>query len=131
MSADMELNEKIFDLKLKGYCCSQIIMALGLEYLEKENDDLIAAMGAFCVGMEEGKLCGTLAAAACLLFMADGRAAKNELRGELMDWFYDSFGGYDCDDVLRGSEMNKIAICPGMIAGTYEKVCELLEWEPA
>ncbi|MDR1574282.1 MAG: C-GCAxxG-C-C family protein [Clostridiales Family XIII bacterium] len=125
----MELNEKIFDLKLKGYCCSQIITALGLAQMEKENDDLIAAMGAFCVGLEEGKLCGTLAAAAALLFVADARAAGAELRAELMDWFYDRFGGYDCDDILQGNEMNKIAVCPGMITETYEKLCELLAWE--
>jgi hypothetical protein len=126
----MELNEKIFDLKLKGYCCSQIIMALGLARLERENDDLIAAMGAFCVGMDEGKLCGTLAAAAGLLFMAKSHVAEaTELRTELMDWFYDRFGGYDCADVLQGNDMNKIAVCPGMITETYEKVCELLAWE--
>jgi hypothetical protein len=125
----MELDEKLFELKLKGYCCSQIIMALGLEKLGKENDDLIAAMGAFCNGLEEGKLCGTLAAAVSLLFMADASAAKSALRAALMDWFYDRFGGYDCEEILQGNEMNKIAVCPGMIAETYETVCELLEWE--
>jgi hypothetical protein len=120
----------MFDLKLKGYCCSQIIMALGLEDMGKENDDMIAAMGAFCIGLDEGKLCGTLAAAVCLLFLADERAAQGVLRREMMDWFYDRFGGYDCDDILQGNEMNKIAVCPGMIAETYEKLCELLELEP-
>jgi hypothetical protein len=126
----MELNERMFDLKLKGYCCSQIIIALGLEDLGKENEDLIAAMSAFCVGLEEGKLCGTLAAAVCLLFLADEHAARTELRGALMDWFYDRFGGYDCDDIVQGNEMNKISVCPGMIAETYEKVCDLLDLEP-
>jgi hypothetical protein len=125
----MDLNERIFDLKLKGYCCSQIIMALGLADLERENDDLIAAMGAFCNGLDEGKLCGTLAAAAALLSVADARAAETERRAVLMDWFYDRFGGYDCDDILQGNDMNKLAICPGMIAETYEKLSELLEWE--
>jgi hypothetical protein len=125
----MELNEKLFEMKLRGYCCSQIIMALGLERLERENDDLIAAMEAFCNGLDEGKICGTLAAAVSLLFVADARAAKAELREALMDWFYDRFGGYDCDDIVQGNEMNKIAVCPGMIAETYEKIRELLAWE--
>ena len=125
----MELNEKLFERKLKGYCCSQIIMSLGLERLDRENDDLIAAMEAFCNGLNEGKLCGTLAAAVSLLFVADARAAKAELREALMDWFYDRFGGYDCDEIVQGNEMNKIAVCPGMIAETYEKLCELLAWE--
>ncbi|MDR2132424.1 MAG: C-GCAxxG-C-C family protein [Clostridiales Family XIII bacterium] len=125
----MGLDEKIFDMKLKGYCCSQIIMGLGLARLERENADLIAAMGAFCNGLEEGKLCGTLTAAVSLLFVADARAAESELRAALMDWFYDRFGGYDCEDILQGNEMNKIAVCPGMIAETYAMVCELLAWE--
>jgi hypothetical protein len=125
----MELNERLFDLTLKGYCCSQIIMALGLEDMGKENHDLIMAMGAFCIGLEEGKLCGTLAAAVCLLFLADERAAQSGLRREMTDWFYDRFGGYDCEDIIQGNEMNKISVCPGMIAETYEKVCEMLDLE--
>jgi hypothetical protein len=125
----MELDEKLFELKCRGYCCSRIIMALGLDRLGRENPDLLAAMEAFCNGLNEGKICGTLAAAVSLLFVADAPAAKAELRETLMDWFYDRFGGYDCDEIVQGNEMNKIAVCPGMIAETYEKVCELLEWE--
>jgi hypothetical protein len=114
-------------MKLKGYCCSQIIMALGLEDLGRENEDLIAAMGAFCNGMEEGKLCGTLAAAVALLFLVDARAAADGLRAEIMDWFFDCFGGYDCDEITGGNAMNRISICPGMVVQTYEKLQELLE----
>jgi hypothetical protein len=36
------MNEDIFELKLHGYCCSQIIMELGLRKLGKENSDLVA-----------------------------------------------------------------------------------------
>jgi hypothetical protein len=121
-----DLAERVFELKLKGYCCSQIIMALGLEDLEKENDDLIAAMGGLCNGLEDGKLCGALAAAVCLLYLADPRTAQQGLRADLTDWFYDRFGGYDCDEITQGNPLNKIQICPGMILETYEMLRELL-----
>lgn len=120
-------SERIFEFKLKGYCCSQIIMGLGLESLEKENDDLIRAMGGFCNGLEEGKLCGTLAAGVALLYMVDPKEANKELRSSLMDWFYDRFGGYECEEILEGNPMNKLEICPVMIEETYEMICELLD----
>ncbi|MDR3294654.1 MAG: C-GCAxxG-C-C family protein [Clostridiales Family XIII bacterium] len=123
----MELNERLFEMKLKGYCCSRTIMALGLEDLGKENEDLIAAMGGFCNGMENGKLCGTLAAAVALLFLVDARAADLELRAALMDWFYDQFGGYDCDEIINGDPTKKVTFCPGMVAETYRKLQDLLD----
>ena len=30
------MQEKIFTLKMNGYCCSQIIMEIGLELMERE-----------------------------------------------------------------------------------------------
>jgi hypothetical protein len=126
----MDVAERIFDMKLKGYCCSQMIMAMGLEDLGRDNEDLIAAMGAFCNGMEEGRVCGTLAAGVSLLFLVDAESAKAELREALMDWFFDRFGGYDCEDIMDGNPMNRISVCPGMIVETYEKLLELLGEKP-
>jgi hypothetical protein len=37
------MDTRISELSRQGYCCSQIIMKLGLEKIEKENQDLIAA----------------------------------------------------------------------------------------
>jgi hypothetical protein len=54
------MNQDIFELKLHGYCCSQIIMELGLRKMEKENSDLIAAMAGLCNGLWQGKTCGLL-----------------------------------------------------------------------
>ncbi|TEB04429.1 hypothetical protein Psch_04156 [Pelotomaculum schinkii] len=43
MDADVRLNE----LSLKGYCCSQVILQLGLEVQNKENPDLIQAVSSY------------------------------------------------------------------------------------
>ena len=56
------MNEEILDLKLKGYCCSQMIMEMGLRRLEKENEDLVSAMAGLCDGMWSGRVCGILSA---------------------------------------------------------------------
>lgn len=123
----MDLKERIFELKLKGYCCSQIIMALGLSDLHRENPDLISAMGGLCNGFEEGKFCGTLGAAISLLYLVDPYEANKSMRADLMDWFYDRFGAYDCEEILDGNPMNKTTLCPVMVEETYEMLQEFLE----
>lgn len=123
------MEDRIFELRMNGYCCSQIIMQMGLLHVRKENPDLIAAMKGLCNGLQEGKVCGTLSAAACLLFLADPEGAALRLNLELLEWFYDSFEAYDCEELLAGNPMNKIAKCPMIVEETYKKIAELLEWE--
>lgn len=123
------MEDRIFELKMNGYCCSQIIMQMGLDHMGKENPDLIAAMRGLCNGLQEGKVCGTLSAAACLLFLADPERAATRLNLELLEWFYDAFGAIDCEELLEGDPMNKVAKCPMIVESTYKKVVELLEWE--
>ena len=54
-----EKQERMMDLRMKGYCCSQIVMQMGLDHLGKENPDLIATSAGRCDGMYSGKTCGT------------------------------------------------------------------------
>ena len=123
----MGLEERIFDYRLKGYCCSQIIMAMALEDMgSEENPDLIAAMGGLCDGLQEGKLCGTLAAAVCALYTADPYEADMTLRSELTEWF-DRYGSYDCEEITGGNPLNKHSICPPMLAEVYERLTDMLE----
>lgn len=122
------MNQDILELKLRGLCCSQIMMELGLRKLEKENPDLIAAMAALCNGLWQGKTCGILSAALCLLYVADPEAAGDH--GEVLrEWFEDSFESQDCDALLENNPMNKVEKCPMMLDATFLKVCELLDWE--
>jgi hypothetical protein len=123
----MEIKERLFEEKLQGHCCSQTIMNLYLQDKGLENDGLVAAMRAFCHGMHEGKICGTLAAAVCVLYLADAEAAEASLRGELMDWFFDRYGGYDCYELIGDDDIKRMTECPVFVEETYLKLEEMLD----
>ena len=72
------MQEKIFTLKMNGYCCSQIIMEIGLELMDRENPDLVEAMAGLCDGAKCGRICGVVSAANCLMYLADAKNAENE-----------------------------------------------------
>lgn len=123
------MNEEIFDLRLKGYCCSQIIMEMGLKRMDKENPDLIAAMAGLCNGFWVGKTCGIYSACLCLLYLADAEEASRYNAAAFSDWFEDAFESTECDELLDNNPMNKIEKCPVMLEASFEKVSELLEWD--
>lgn len=123
------MNEDIFELKLKGYCCSQIIMELGLRKLEKENPDLIKAMAGLCNGLWQGKTCGILSAAICLLYLADPEEAARFNGSAFSEWFDDAFGSTECDLLMEGNPLNRAEKCPAMLEASFMKLCELLEWD--
>jgi hypothetical protein len=124
----LKLEDRIFNYRLKGYCCSQIILAMAFEDMGKaENEDLIAAAGAFCDGFREGRFCGTLTAALCVLYIAGSYEADMTLRAEMMDWFFDCYGSYECEDITEGNPLNKLSICPSMLASVYERLLNMLE----
>jgi len=60
----------LLKLKNQGYCCSQIMVLLVLDLLEKENNDLVAFAGGLCMGgaTEKGP-CGILTAGMSILSM--------------------------------------------------------------
>lgn len=123
------MNEEILDLKLKGYCCSQMIMEMGLKRMGKTNDDLVAASAGLCDGMWSGRVCGILSAAICLLYLVDAKEADREWAEELTDWFEDTFEYLDCKDLMEGNPLNKVEKCPMMLEATFQKIEELLEWD--
>lgn len=123
------MKQEIFELKLRGYCCSQILMELGLRKLGKENQDLIASMAGLCNGLWQGKICGILSAAICLLYLANPDEASRFNAGAFHEWFEDAFGSIECDGLMEGNPMNKVEKCPAMLEASYLKICELLEWD--
>lgn len=123
------MNQEILELKLRGYCCSQIIMEMGLRRLNKENPDLIAAMAGLCNGFWQGKTCGIYSACICLLYMVDAEEAERYNRAAFGEWFEDLFGDTECDALLEGNPMNKIEKCPMMLEASFTKLSELLEWD--
>ena len=104
-------------------------MSMFLEDTGRENEDLVKAMGAVCVGMKEGLVCGTIATAVSVLFVAaENRAqARDELRPKMMHWFLESYGSYSCEDILDGDETRVFTHCPLIIEETYCKLIEILE----
>jgi hypothetical protein len=127
MDAGVRLNE----LSLKGYCCSQMILQMGLDAQKKENPALIQAVAGLCRGLNGGLLCGTLTAGACLLALCDPQNAAQFLINDLVAWFTEEYGalygGIDCKDILAGEPDNRYSRCPEIVAATYAKVVELLE----
>ena len=122
------MNGDIIEYRLKGYCCSQIIMAMGLNKLEKENPDLIAVMAGLCNGLWMEKTCGILSAAVCLLFLADSENAGPRV-AELYEWFEDAYGSLDCNVLMEENPMNKVERCPAMLETTFDKVCNMMDWD--
>lgn len=122
------MNDAIMDLRLKGYCCSQIIMQMGLEKLGKENKDLVATMVGLCNGLGTGKVCGCLSAGICLLFLADPKIASEWGARELTDWFVEAFDETECNKLLEDKVDGREIICPMLIENTMKKIEEILEW---
>ena len=122
----MDAKERVTECRLKGYCCSQTVMALYLEDVGMENEDLINAMAAFCGGMHKGKICGCIAGAAAALSVSDAAYAKDSAQEELMQWFHEQFGGYDCYELIADDPQKRIEYCPTIMLETYLKLSEYI-----
>ena len=125
----MDMKERLFQEKVHGRCCSESIMSMFLEDTGRENEDLVRAMGAGCVGMKEGLVCGTLVTAVSVIFVAaENRIqARDELRPKMMKWFLERFGSYSCEDIIDGDETRVFTYCPTLVEETYCKLIEILE----
>jgi hypothetical protein len=121
----MNEQERLFEQQMKGYCCSQAIMALALEDMDMDNEDIVAASAAFCGGMRRGKICGSLAAAAMALHLRDPERAA-EWQAEFMEWFEGEYGSCDCDGIIGGDPVRRAQTCPSLILGTYMRLREYI-----
>lgn len=129
---------RMFELATQGFCCSQIILILGLDEQGKENPDLIKAMNGLCGGMgRSGKTCGALTGGVCLIGLACGKGTPlesghpkiNVMIYELMEWFEETYGSLDCEEILDHSldEGNEYPVqCGNTVSKTFSKVQEIL-----
>ena len=122
------MNQEILEMKLKGYCCSQIIMGLGLNQLNRENPDLIAAMAGLCNGIWQGKTCGIVSAAVCLFYLVDPEQAGKNAE-ELFEWFEDTFESMECHELIGDNPLNKVEKCPMMLEASFQKIAEMMDWD--
>ena len=131
--------DRMKELKQQGFFCSQILMTLGLELQGKENPELIRAMNALAGGLGfTGETCGALTGGACLLGVYAGKGAPTEEENlrlnfmieDLVKWFKagygQDYGGIRCETILAGEPNAQAVRCPRMVAGTFQKVKELL-----
>lgn len=131
---------RIFELSQQGFCCSQILLMMGLEAQGKENPDLIRAMAGLCGGGGySGKNCGAFTGGLCLLSMYVGRGTLEEMEvlfasrmmAQLVEWFEDEigskYGGVNCIQILEENPLNKMERCPDLIQLVFEKVEAILE----
>lgn len=121
---------RMFELRLKGYCCSQILLQIGIEDAGlNDNPDLIQAVRGLCDGIQGEMLCGIVPAAACLISLVQPADAKL-LTADLVEWFKSEYehdnGGITCRDILAGEALNRLNKCPQILAATYDKTVELL-----
>jgi hypothetical protein len=122
--------KEIFRLATQGYCCSQILVKMGLDAKEEENPELLDAMAGLCGGLHSGLCCGTLTGAACLLSLYDRKNAASTMIPRLVEWFQatytQAYGGIGCDEIIANNPMNRGERCPKIMAETFEKCRELL-----
>lgn len=114
----------------QGYCCSQIMVKMGLEAKQEENPELLDAVAGLCGGLYSGLCCGILTGAACLLSLFDKNRAASDMIPKLVEWFQmtckPSYGGISCNDILQRNPENRLERCPRIMTETFEKSRELL-----
>lgn len=129
---------RMFELAAQGFCCSQILLILGLEEQGKDNPDLIKAMNGLCGGLgRSGKVCGVLTGGVCLigLYAGKGSAADhnnyqlNKMVNVLLEWFEEKYGSMECFDIIDDSldNGNQYPVkCGNLVLETYDKIQEIL-----
>ncbi len=135
----MDEMQRMLELDIAGYTCSQIIIILGLEAQGMENPQLVRAMHGLAGGMGfSGGVCGALTGGVCLLSMLAGRGSDAEKENDalfqmvtdLVTWFKASFGeqygSIDCEKILAAGAAASSRPCPGLVSQTYQKVKEIL-----
>lgn len=129
---------------MNNLCCCDLLLKLALSDIGKENDNRIPALAKCCTevtgdirvclmrkkgGFEAGDVrdddiesetyCGALAAAIAVLYSEKSREDAEICQDELMDWFEDRFGGYDCEAIMADRETIRDELCPKVIFTTY------------
>jgi hypothetical protein len=116
----------INDLRIKGYCCSQLVVSIaGLEPLDEENEGLLRSLRGLCIGMYDKKACGSLTGGACALALHLQGNSLVEACRELTEWFELRFKSIDCRDLI-GDASAPTMICADIVKETCEKCLEML-----
>ncbi len=135
-----EISLRVMQLAAQGFCCSQMILIMGLEAQGRENPELARAADGLCQGMgRREQPCGCLSGGVCLLALHAGKGAAGEERHDryqllvdsLVDWFQETVGGrhggISCEAILGpDNSVPQPALCGSLVVETYERAMALL-----
>ncbi len=124
-------NLEILRLKSEGLCCSQIMVRLVLDMMDRENQDLVNFSRGLCLGYgSPAGACGILTAGICILAMY--MAGDNEKFKSVRETFTGDFtalaGGTLVCKEITGSfypQMNPEK-CGSLLALTHDRLVEIL-----
>ncbi|MGI6655411.1 MAG: C-GCAxxG-C-C family (seleno)protein [Desulfobulbus sp.] len=114
-----EMQEKAVDLFLKRLHCSQVLAMIGLEKLDKNEPDVIRALGSFGGGIGgTGHICGALIGAVSVLGSLYSRSSLEEKENPRMwnatkevlrnfEELTKDYGGIECRQIARVNWMNR------------------------
>jgi len=123
---DDERAERMNELALQGRCCTQILVQVALDELGEENEQMVEAVGALCVGMFAGGDCGALSGGALAMALRGEMPFDGGLVGELVDWFRGEHGSLVCEEILGDDPLVRFTRCPPIMTRTYEVAMQIL-----
>jgi len=122
-----DLDVRVNELGLRGRCCDQIIVQLALEDRGEENEQMVEAVGALCLGLFDGLVCGALTGGALAMAILAGGRPDGVLVADLVDWFRHEYEMIDCDIVSDRAPSLQCTRCPAMVAATYQEARSILQ----
>lgn len=129
---DMEKHAR--ECMREGFHCSQTIMLLSFKLRRIEGPFTIRAMGGLGGGMFAQRTCGALTGGACVLasYYAREKGTSEPIDyqqpvRELVEWFEKEHGSIECRDLRPLEEKQVMNVCPGIVAGAFEKCCDILK----
>ena len=135
-----ETTLRVMQLTAQEFCCSQVILIMGLEALGHDNPELLRAANGLCQGLGcRDQTCGCLSGGVCLLALHAGKGRSDEDRHDryellvdsLVEWFRETaggrFGGITCEAIVGpGNPAPEPTRCGPLVADTFEKAVSLL-----
>ena len=131
-----ELLTKIEGMFADGMHCSQIMLQLACEMRDKENPDLIRAMGGLGGGLfKRDKICGSLLGGCAIMGLYGAKSGpEDEIKFdykkavmELTDWYEGEFGSIICNEIVEDDRMKVLNTCPAITCKAFIRCMEMLD----
>lgn len=132
----------------KGYCCSQLMLALARQLDDTEDTGLMCAMRGLCHGIgQSGGPCGLLTGGAAVLAWLSSRNEEeahpmiDAMTNEYASWFMErvkTYGGTGCENVSTGlaaeagtpvpeGGMPPMELCGDLLSECWNKLLDIYE----